>query len=182
VFRYELVMRIIVATHELLEREFLLGAVFAGQLGMLASPGEEKGVRASTHRERLTQCRDLVLTRVEELEAAQAARETVEARYLAGHWALFPDEVAAWEEQVQSSQRLAAVAVRLAALDGVPLPAPPDAEAVSARANRLVADLVEPAKVTALEKLGEGERAFRIATGWVRGKLSAGDAATDVAR
>ena len=30
-----------------------------------------------------------------------------------------------------------------------------------------MADLVEPAKATALEKLGEGERALGIATGWL---------------
>jgi hypothetical protein len=34
-----------------------------------------------------------------------------------------------------------------------------------------VADLVEPAKTTALEKLGEGEQAQRIAMGWLRPKL-----------
>jgi hypothetical protein len=33
-----------------------------------------------------------------------------------------------------------------------------------------VADLVEPAKTTALEKLGEGEQAQRIAMGWLRPK------------
>jgi hypothetical protein len=35
----------------------------------------------------------------------------------------------------------------------------------------LVADLVEPAKAEALDKLGEGRRALDIAAGWVRGKL-----------
>jgi hypothetical protein len=34
-----------------------------------------------------------------------------------------------------------------------------------------VADLVEPAKTTALEKLGEGAQAQRIAMGWLRPKL-----------
>ncbi len=86
---------------------------------------------------------------------------------------MFPDALAAWEEQVRSTRTLAVMAVRLAELDGIPAPAPPDAEAVSARAHALVADLIEPAKATALEKLGEGERAFRIAAGWVRGKLGA---------
>ena len=32
--------------------------------------------------------------------------------------------------------------------------------------TEIVADLVEPAKTTALEKLGEGEQAQRIAAGW----------------
>jgi hypothetical protein len=34
-----------------------------------------------------------------------------------------------------------------------------------------VADLIEPAKATALENLGEGERAFGIATGWLRTRM-----------
>jgi hypothetical protein len=37
-----------------------------------------------------------------------------------------------------------------------------------------VTDLVEPAKTTALEKLGEGEQAQRIAVGWLRPKLQVG--------
>lgn len=37
----------------------------------------------------------------------------------------------------------------------------------------LLADLVEPAKSTALEKLGLGERAMRIATDWLRAKMTA---------
>ena len=41
----------------------------------------------------------------------------------------------------------------------------------SAHVTELVADLVEPAKATALEKLGEGEQAQRIAIGWLRPKL-----------
>ena len=174
VFRFELVMRIIVTTHELLEREFLLGAILAGQLAMLASSDELQVDRERTPRERLQQCRDLTLAQVDELEAARQARETVEVRYLAGHPALFPDALAEWEEQLASARRLTAVAVRLAELDGIPLPEPPDSEAVAARAAQLGADLVEPAKATALEKLGEGERAFGIATGWVRGKLPRG--------
>jgi len=44
--------------------------------------------------------------------------------------------------------------------------------AVSARAAELVADLVEPAKATALEKLDEGEHSLAIAVGWLRPKLA----------
>jgi hypothetical protein len=40
-----------------------------------------------------------------------------------------------------------------------------------------VADLVEPAKADALEKLGEGQRALGIATAWLRAKLRIGSAA-----
>jgi hypothetical protein len=98
----------------------------------------------------------------------------VEARYLAGHAALFPAAVTAWDEQLRNSETLADVAVRLAALDGVPPAEPADPDAVSARVTELVTDLVEPAKTTALEKLGEGEQAQRIAVGWLRPKLQVG--------
>ncbi len=175
VFRFDLIMRIITTTHELLDRQALLDAVLAGQLAMQASANREEPDGEPARPGRLAWCRDLLLSRANELEAANRAREAVEARYLGGHPAVFPDTLAAWEEQVRGTRALAAMAVRLAELDGVPLPAPLDAEAVSARADRLVADLVEPAKVTALEKLGEGERAYRIAAGWVRGKLGAAD-------
>jgi hypothetical protein len=63
------------------------------------------------------------------------------------------------------------VACRLAELDGVVPAEPGSPDAVSSRVTELVADLVEPAKTTALEKLGEGERAQGIATGWLRPKL-----------
>lgn len=66
---------------------------------------------------------------------------------------------------------LAAVAARLAELDSIPLPAPPDADAISARTAQLAADVVEPAKVKALEKLGEGERPVGIARRWINSKL-----------
>ena len=46
-----------------------------------------------------------------------------------------------------------------------------DPDVISTRATELVANLVEPAKSTALEKLGESERARSIATGWLRAKL-----------
>jgi hypothetical protein len=60
---------------------------------------------------------------------------------------------------------------RLAELDGVGSDLD-DGPAVAARVPALLADLVEPAKVTALEKLGEGERAIRIATGRVRSRTA----------
>jgi hypothetical protein len=93
-----------------------------------------------------------------------------------GHPALFPDELREWAELVLRSQRLATLAVGVAERDGMPPPDPPDAEAVSARTAQLEADLIEPAKASALEKLGESERAFRIATGWLRGKLRVDEA------
>lgn len=57
------------------------------------------------------------------------------------------------------------VASRLAELDGVSPAAPAEPDAASARVTELVTDLVEPAKATALDKLGEGEHSLAIAIG-----------------
>lgn len=174
VFRFELVMRINVTAHELLEREELISTIFALQLAMLL--GDERGKRRpdDSHLSRLELCRRLTLLRVNELLASREARVSVEARYLDGHPALFPDLAAAFEEQLLQSQKIAVMAVRAAELDGVE-PAPPeDPEALKVRTNQLVSDLAEPAKSEVLEKLGESRRAFDIAAGWVRAKLASG--------
>lgn len=117
--------------------------------------------------------------RVTELRAAQGPRSIAEARYLDGHPALVPDAVRTWDEQLGSTERLADLASRLAELDGVGPAEPMDPDAVSARTAVLLADLVEPARATALEKLGVGERAIRIATGWLRAKMTAQATATN---
>jgi hypothetical protein len=44
-------------------------------------------------------------------------------------------------------------------------------EAFAARVAGYVTDLVEPAKVVALEDLDEGHQALGIPTSWLRGKL-----------
>jgi hypothetical protein len=120
---------------------------------------------------------------VTELLGAEEARSIVEGRYLDGHAALFPDAVAAWAERLLMTQTLAVMADRLAELDGAPpLVAPANSDAVSRRAAALVADLVEPARVTALEKLDEGRRATTIATRWLRSKLASSRVDTDDAR
>jgi hypothetical protein len=170
VFRYELVMRINVSAHELLEQEALIDAALSAHVVLLTS--EDKRTRQAdvTYLERFASRRDLLAFRVSELRAAQEAREYVEGRYLDGHGALFPDVAAAWDEQVKDTEMIADAAARLAEFDGVPPPAPPDPEAFSRRTMELVSDLVEPAKAEALEKLGEGDRALGIAAGWVRPK------------
>jgi hypothetical protein len=172
VFRFELVLRIYVTAHELLDREELTAALFASQLALLAAEegGDHQG--DDWHRRRLDQCRRLTMFRVDELLASRDARSVVEARYLDGHPALFPDVAAAFEKQLRSSEEVAAAALRLAELDGLPAAPPPDPEAFNGRVAALVADLVEPAKAEALEKLGEGSRAFDIAMGWVRKKFA----------
>ena len=170
VFRFDLVMRILVTTHDLLDREGLIQAALSAHFALLTTEGRATRRRGTTYLERFATLRGLLLFRLAELRAAQEARTTVEARYLAGHTALFPDAVAAWDAQLRSTEIIADLACRLA-LDGVPPAEPPDPDAASARVTELVADLVEPAKTTALDKLGEGEQAQRIAMGWLRSKL-----------
>ncbi|MGA2513902.1 MAG: hypothetical protein ABSG37_09830 [Candidatus Limnocylindrales bacterium] len=172
VFRFELVMRINVAAHELLDREELISALFASQLAMLLHEEGDKHQPDESHLHRLELCRRLTSLRLTELLASREARSSVETRYLDGHAALFPDIALAFEEQLKTSQEIAVSAVRAAELDGVE-PAPPeDPDALKARAGQLVADLVEPAKSEALDKCGEGRQALDIAAGWVRNKLA----------
>jgi hypothetical protein len=171
VFRFDLVLRILVTTHELLDREGLIRAALSAHVALLTTEGRATRRRDRTYLERFARLRGLLLFRLAELRAAEEARSAVEARYLAGHTALFPDEVTAWDEQLKNTETLADVGCRLAALDGVPPAEQPDPEAASAHVTELVADLVEPAKTTALEKLGEGEQAQGVAIGWLRPKL-----------
>jgi hypothetical protein len=60
----------------------------------------------------------------------------------------------------------------MAQMDGVPAAAPQDPQALSRRIAEPVADLVQPAKSEALQKLGEGELAYGIANEWLRTKFS----------
>jgi hypothetical protein len=168
VFRFELLMRINVTTHELLDRQELIDAAISARLALLMQekPGSHR------HAERHATLRDLLGFQVDELQAAQYARTLAEKRYLDGHGALFPDLAAAWDERVRDTGAIADGAARLAEYDGVPAAVPPDPETLSRRTTELVADLVEPAKSEALEKLGEAPRALGIANAWLRTKLA----------
>jgi hypothetical protein len=168
VFRFELVVRINVSTQELLEREALIDAALAAQITLLSATDKRD---ATTIEGLATRC-DLALVRVSELSAAQEARSIVEQRYLDGRGALFPDAAQAWTEQIRSSEAIAGAVVRLVELDGLRAAAARDSEAMPRRTTELVADLVEPAKAAALDKLDEGQRALGIATGWLRAKLA----------
>ena len=172
VFRFDLVIRILVTTHDLLEREGLIEAALSANLALLTTEGGASRRRDATYLERFATLRGLLLFRLAELRWAHEARSAVEARYLAGYTALFPDAVKAWDGQVRNTEALADVACRLAELDGVPPAEPSDPDVASARVAELVADLVEPAKSTALEKLDEGHQALMIATAWLRAKLA----------
>jgi hypothetical protein len=171
VFRFELVMRINITTHELLDREALVQAAIMGHMALLANEPAKRPVADPAHLERLMMSRDLTLRRVIELHAVQEARSIAETRYLDGHPALFPDGLQAWDAQVHETERLAVMADRLAELDGLGPSDLDDEEAVAIRLPEVLADLVEPAKATALEKLGEGERSIRLATDWLRARF-----------
>ena len=171
IFRFDLVMRINVVGHELINRELLLYSVFAGQLALLVSDDRMERRSNPAYLRRMAQCRDLTALRVVELLAAEEARSIAEERYLDGHAILCPDGVHEWDERRRLAQELAVMAGRIAELDGVPRATPTDPDAISTRAAVLVADLVEPAGSTALDKLDEGRQALIIATGWLRSRM-----------
>lgn len=101
----------------------------------------------------------------------EQARSQVEVKYLDGQAVLFPATIRDWAEQVTRTEQLAMMAERLAELDGL-LPSPSDnSAAFAARVDQFVADHVEPARVKALDELGEGPRAMAIAMHWLAPKL-----------
>ena len=114
-----------------------------------------------------------------ELRAEQEARTLVEERYLARHLALFPDAVTAWDAHCLRAETLAVVA-NLVGLDGVPPAEPVDPGDTSVRAMELVANLVEPAKATALHELGDSRQAMTVGPAWLRAKLEPVGARADL--
>jgi hypothetical protein len=129
--------------------------------------------RPATYTGQLGQLRDLIVSRVAELRAVQEARALAEERYLDGHAALFPEVAAAWDAQLATTEAMADFTVRLAQAEGVPDVGLADAEVISSRTAQFLADLVQPAKSDALQKLGEGESAYGIANAWLRTKFGA---------
>jgi hypothetical protein len=164
-FRFELVLRINVLVHETVERESLIRMVIALRFAMLLDePDEGKA------------CAALLLlsdARWQYLRDLDAARVAVEDEHLAGHAALFPAEQRRLEAALHETRQLVAMEARMGELDGwLPPGEPETSEQTEAIVAELVGDLVEPAKVQALEKLDEGRRAFGIATRWLRPKLA----------
>lgn len=167
-FRFDLVMRINTTTHDLVERASLMHVALAGYGSHVASQGRGARPAGAAHNEDVRACLAIADRQVTELMAADEARSIVEARYLAGHPALFPDEVARFEEVLERVQVQTVLTMRLAELDGLPPGDPGNPDAVAHRASELVEDLVEPARSSALEKLDEVREAITIATDWVR--------------
>jgi hypothetical protein len=121
--------------------------------------------------EGLTALRGGAVARASELRALETARARVEARHLGGHPSLFPATVRSWTGQRERTEGLAEITVRLAEFEGLPpLPAV-EPDAFETRVGELVADHVEPARVKALDEMGEGRRAVSIAMAWLEPKL-----------
>jgi hypothetical protein len=171
-FLFYLIIRMIERTQDLLDRELLLEGFISAHLG-LATIDTEDGKRSAmpTHARRLESIRTLAVARLTEWRALETARSRVEAKYLDGHPALFPATIRTWTDQLQGLKTLAVIAERLAELDGLEPSPPHDADASAARVDQLVDDLVEPARVKALDQMGEGRRAISIAMRWLAPKL-----------
>jgi hypothetical protein len=104
IFRFELVVRINVLAHEMIDREALIYAALAGQLAILVSDERTERRSDPAYSRRMAQCRDISAGRVVELLAAQEARSIVEQRYLGGHPALFLDGIDQSAEQLRLAQ------------------------------------------------------------------------------
>jgi len=170
VFRFQLVLRINILSHEFLDREGLIQAALSAHLALALDANDRPSERATLP---IARFRDLLMGRVNELHAMEAARLEVERRYLDGVSALFPAGQRAWDTQRNWSERQAVIAMRLAEFDGAEPPADDDPAAVQARVAQLVADHVEPARLKAYDGLGDGRRALNIAVRWLRPKILA---------
>ena len=171
-FRLMLALRINIVAHDELRNEHFLQFGYPAHLALIASVSDGERDDDSC-RSSLTLMLELLLDRVAHLEAVGEARRRAEERYFNGRPVLFADVQDAWGAAVHTTRQMAAMAVRLAELNDVALP--DDADDENDRVPPLLADLVEHSKATALEKLGEGERGWRIATDWLRTKLDPSD-------
>jgi hypothetical protein len=179
-FRFQLVMAINVKAHELIDRAVLVQAAPTAHFSLLMV--HEPAADQANEARRFTQCLEIADRQVTELMAAAEGRVRLEARYLGGPAALFPDGATAFDAQLLEAQRLVVMATRLAELDGIPFDMLSTSEAVTGRADDLVTDLVEPARATALEKLDENRRAAVIAARWLRQRASPDrETASDIA-
>lgn len=157
VFRYELVLRINVTAHELLDREARIDAAISANVSLLTYLEP----RPATHTGQLGQLRDLIVSRVAELRAVQEARALAEERYLDGPAALFPEVAAAWDAQLATTEAMAAFTVRLAQAEGVPDIGLADAEVISSRTAQFLADLVQPATSGRSPEVGRRREGIR---------------------
>jgi hypothetical protein len=174
VFRFHLVLRVNVVTHETIDRETLIYVAMAGQLALLGREDRPERLIDDGYLRRLAMCRDITMSQVDHWLALQQARSMAEERYLEGRAAVFPDTAADEAERLHSSMELAVMADATAEMDGLAAFEPMEPEAITAQASVLVADFVEPARVTTLEQFDEGRRGLEIATAWLRSKALRG--------
>lgn len=168
VFRYELVLRINVVAHELLDREAHRQAAISARLGLLFDGQPMRARTGSAYLVNLARCCGLAVFRAAELNATDEARRIAQDRYLAGHEALFPQTAEAWAVQLERTQTFASLVAQVAEAEGLPTKAD-DPDGAADHSSRSVVELVEPARAAALEKCGEPTTALRIATEWLRG-------------
>jgi hypothetical protein len=172
VLLFHLVLQSIVLAEATLEREALMCTALSAHLGLVMADDGDAGLSIFRSRaEGLTALRGGAVARASELQALETARARVEARYLGGHPALFPATARSWTGQRERTETLAVITVRLAELEGLPSLPPDDPEVFEARVSELTADHVEPARVKALDEIGEGRRAVSIAMAWLEPKL-----------
>jgi hypothetical protein len=171
VLRFELVMRANIATHELTDRAMLVTALLAAQLTIHLSDR-----RARTNRPMpevpLAEVRHAAFRWADDQLALRQAVRTVEARYFEGHPILFPEIDEASAGQTRRTQENAAMLDACAQDEGVAGLTPPTPDDVAALEAQRLADLIEPARSAALDKLGEDERAIAIAAAWLRPRLT----------
>jgi hypothetical protein len=170
-FRFHLVLRINSTSHERLARQLLLTALFSARLGLLMYTPEAEKAKDRDFGKQYIELRDLVSLNRSEFELAGQAREEVERRYLAGHPALFPDDLRSWNEQLATNKVVEALVIKVAKATLALDPKPVDPDALAGSLARHIDDLVEPAKVEAYEDLDEGRIAIQVATRWLRDKL-----------
>jgi hypothetical protein len=103
-----------------------------------------------------------------------------EQRYLDGRAALFPDTARDEADRLHSSMELAVMADTIAEMDGLDPAKRTEPEAITARAQVLVADLVEPARAAALDQLDEGQQGLEIATAWLRAQNARSAVGADI--
>jgi hypothetical protein len=172
VFLFHLVLRAIELAQTALDREALMCTALSAHLGLVvAGEGTARYSVFPSRADGLTALRGGAVARSAELRALETARERVEARYLGGHPALLPATARSWTGQRERTDGLAAITVQLAELGGLaPVPAD-DPDVFEARVRALAADHVEPARVKALDEIGEGRRAVSIAMAWLEPRL-----------
>ena len=167
-FLYHLILRNLVLATERLDREELRYAALTAQLGLAVSGESILGSRA----EALVKLGAVAITWATELRAHETARARVEAEFFEGTSTLYPATLRRWTEQRELSDGLVDLIAQLTELDGLdPQPAG-DPAAFEARVAQLIADHVEPARVKALDEMGEGRRAASVAMRWLGPRLS----------